>query len=493
MNVSEHLTGEAIEHYRARQSSVAEMLAVQHHIVACPECRTRLEASVEADAAFLSLQRQITQAADHDALEADVHLPYEQLSLYVDDKIDEVGREIADSHLSFCGDCAADLADLRQYGELAAGAAALEPTVAVEAPVAPSAWQRFVALLGSFKLPAIAATATAAVLVLLVLGGVWLATRDDDTLKEGAELARSKPETYPTPAPDVAPSRENPPPASTSPTAISQLPDNNSNSVSPAPSHSTAAAPRAPSGVTSSDRTPPAPFAAQLTALNDGGTRVSLNQRGRLDGLEELPPETRLAVSRALRSRRVETPSALVNLAEGEGGTLMGNGAGGASFALLSPVGKIVREVRPAFRWRPLAGAGSYTVSIVDSTFKPVAQSPALDEPTWTPVAPLVRGATYYWQVKATLADGTEVTAPTAPAPQARFRVLTESASDNLTQVEKTNPDSRLARGVAYAREGLIEEAEAELEELLKQNPRSPIARDLLRSLRRQQSPQPKR
>jgi hypothetical protein len=190
-------------------------------------------------------------------------------------------------------------------------------------------------------------------------------------------------------------------------------------------------------------------------------------------------------VSRALRSRRVETPSSLDDLAGGAGETLMGTGAGGASFALLSPVGRVVRDARPAFSWRPLAGAKSYAVSIVDSKFKPVVQSPALDDTSWTPSEPLARGAVYYWQVTATLADGAEVTAPIAPAPQARFRVLNASASDSLAQLEKANPHSRLARGVAYAQAGLIEEAEAELEALLKQNPRSLVARDLLRSLRR--------
>jgi hypothetical protein len=483
MSVTGHLTGEAIEHYRAGRSSVAEALAAQDHVVACAECRARLEAAVEADAAVLSLRRRLTQAAAPEPTEAEFHLPYEQLALYVDDKLDEVEREIADSHLSFCGDCAADLADLRHYGELAAGAVLTElKPPGVDAPVARSAWQRFVALLGSFKSP-LTATVAAAALVLLALSGTWLAMRDDGASKDRGELARVKPEMSPTPAPDIASSRDNLPSPSPSSTAtISASSDDNSNRAATATPLSTA--PPSPSGVVSPGRTN-APPATQLVALNDGGTRVALDGRGRLDGLEELPTDTRLAVSRALRARRVETPSTLDGLAQGAGDTLMGAGTGGASFALTSPVGRIVRDARPAFNWRPLAGAGSYAVSIVDSKFKPVMQSPRLVDTSWTPPEPLARGAVYYWQVTATLADGTEVTAPLAPAPQARFRVLDASASDSLTQLEKTNPHSRLARGVAYAQAGLIEEAEAELAELLKQNPRSLIARDLLRSLRR--------
>jgi hypothetical protein len=482
MSVTEHLTGEAIETYRACASSAAEFLAAQDHIAACAECRALLASAVEADEAVLSLHSQLSQTIHADTPEAEFHLPYEQLALYVDDKLDEVEREIADSHLSFCVDCAADLLDLRRYEEIAADVK-LEPTVAVNAaPDIPSAWQRFVALLGSFKLP-LPATVAAAALVLLALGGTWLAMRDGDALKAGGELARAQPETYPSPAPDTPSPRENVPSPSPSSTAtVSASSDDNSNRTSQAPPLSTP--PRSPSGIVSPDRTN-APSAAQFVALNDGGSRVSLDGRGRLDGLEELPPDTRLAVGRSLRSRRVETPSSLDGLAAGAGDTLMGTGAGDASFALLSPVGRIVRDTRPAFSWRPLAGAKSYAVSIVDSKFKPVVQSLALDDTSWTPAEPLARGAVYYWQVTATLADGMEVTAPIAPAPQARFRVLDAGASDNLTQLEKTNPHSRLARGVAYAQAGLLEEAEAELEELLKQNPRSHVARDLLRSLRR--------
>lgn len=484
MSVEEHLTGEAIEHYRAGLSSVAEVLAAQDHVVVCAECRARLEAAVEADAAVLSLRRRMTQAAAPDTPDAEFHLPYEHLALYVDDKLDEVEREIADSHLSFCGDCAADLADLRHYRDLAAGAelTELKPTPGVNAPAARSAWQRFVALLGSFKLP-LPATVAAAALVLLALLGSWLAMRDGGELKDSGELARVKPEMAPTPAPEVTSSRENlPSPSPSSATTISQSTGDDSNRTSQAATLSPP--PPSPSGVVSPGRTN-APPATQLVALNDGGTRVALDGRGRLDGLEKLPIDTRLAVSRALRSRRVETPSSLDSLAQGAGDTLMGAGTGSASFALLSPVGRIVRDTRPAFSWRPLAGARSYSVSIVDSKFKPVVQSPPLVDASWTPSEPLARGVVYYWQVTATLADGMEVTAPIAPAPQARFRVLDASASDSLAQLEKANPHSRLARGVAYAQAGLIEEAEAELAELLKQNPRSLVARDLLRSLRR--------
>ncbi|HEX7315632.1 MAG TPA: zf-HC2 domain-containing protein [Pyrinomonadaceae bacterium] len=463
MSVTEHLTGEAIELYRTRRFSAAEALAAQTHVADCADCRARLAAAVEVDAALLGFRDQL---ARDDAFGADSHLPYEQLSLYVDGELDEVEREIADGHLSFCDDCAADLADLRQYAGLAANVE-LKPAARPARDESPSTWRRFVALLSSFARPLPAAVAAA--LVLVALGGVWLATRDGGAPRVD-ESARVGPETYQGPTPSVAPEQTNVP------------------SPTPPPVETNSAPPVDNSGRPSNVASPsinPAPPASELVALNDGGSHVTLDRRGRLQGLEGAPPDARLAVSRALRSRRIEPASALSGLAEDEGGTLMGSGGNvGASFAPRWPVGKVVRETRPALSWSPLAGARSYTVAVVDAKFRPVTQSRALNQTSWTPTAPLARGAVYSWQVTATLEDGTEVTAPAAPAPQARFRVLDADADDRLTRLEKAAPHSRLARGVAYAQAGLLDEAEAELKELLKENPRSQVARDLLRSLR---------
>lgn len=465
MSGMEHLTGEAIELYRTRRSSAAEALAAQHHVADCADCRARLAAAVEADAALPSLRQQLAPAED-DAFETDSHLPYEQLALYVDGRLDEVEREIADSHLSFCEECAADLADLRQYAELAASAE-LKPATRPARDESPSAWRRFIALIGTFARPLPAAAAAA--LVLITLGGVWLAVRNGGTPRVD-ESARVRPETYQVPTPSVAPEQKIFPSPTPSPVETISAPTVD-NSGRP----SNVAAP-------SINPTPPA---SEIVALNDGGLHVTLDGRGRLKGLEGAPPDARLAVSLALRSRRIEPSAALNDLAEDGGDTLMGSSStAAASFAPRWPVGKVVRETRPAFSWSPHAGAKSYTVAVVDAKFRPVTQSPALKQTSWTTDPPLARGAVYSWQVTATLEDGTEVTAPAAPAPQARFRVLDADANDRLTRLEKAAPTSRLARGVAYAQAGLLDEAEAELKELLKENPRSQVARDLLRSLR---------
>jgi hypothetical protein len=181
-------------------------------------------------------------------------------------------------------------------------------------------------------------------------------------------------------------------------------------------------------------------------------------------------------------TKHVETPSALKELA-GKSGTLMGGSVEGVAFPLVGPVGTIVRTDRPTLRWRPLNGATSYTVTILDPSFNVVATSQPSRENKWTVPNKLERGHVYSWQVAA-VKDGQEVISPTAPAPEARFKVLDRDRAAELERLEKTHTNSHLALGVLYAQAGLLNDAEREFSSLLKENPQSSVAQDLLRSVR---------
>ena len=84
--------------------------------------------------------------------------------------------------------------------------------------------------------------------------------------------------------------------------------------------------------------------------------------------------------------------------------------------------------------------------------------------------------------------DGQEITSPRPPAPQARFRIIDKTKANELARAKRAYPSSHLTLGLLYADAGLLKEAEQEFRLLLRSNPNSPLARNLLRqvqSLRR--------
>ena len=149
-------------------------------------------------------------------------------------------------------------------------------------------------------------------------------------------------------------------------------------------------------------------------------------------------------------------------------------------------------------------------MSIYDEDFARVAQSPELSSEEWKCDRPLARGKTYTWQVSALTApagSGTTpaegggastspgrggaaatapgaITVPAAPAPPARFVVLTRQQADELARTRESHPDMHLVLAMAYARAGVRDAAERELRALQRDNPDAAIVRTLLASLR---------
>lgn len=225
----------------------------------------------------------------------------------------------------------------------------------------------------------------------------------------------------------------------------------------------------------------PSPSPVVVVSLDDGGQRVTLDEQGNLAGLGPLSPATQRALKAALTDGRVRTPAALNALA-GRSGVLLGGSSEGVAFPLVGPVGTVVRTDRPTLRWRPLAGAQGYTVTLLDADLNPIAISPPLTATGWTVARPLERGQTYVWQVAAQTKGG-EVIAPAAPAPEARFKILELAKAAQLRRLEAAHPSSHLARGVSYAQAGLLDDAAREFRALLAANPQSPVARKLLRNV----------
>jgi hypothetical protein len=165
----------------------------------------------------------------------------------------------------------------------------------------------------------------------------------------------------------------------------------------------------------------------------------------------------------------------------------MGGQAEGVSFALLYPVGTVVRSARPTFRWQRLEGASAYIVNIFDSSFTRVVTSPQVSTAQWTAPRPLPAGRVYLWQVTA-IKDGKEIKSPVQPAPEARFKILEQAKFVELERVKRSYSNSHLLLGILYAQAGLLDDAEREFRALLAANPKSTLAQKLLRNVRARSS-----
>ncbi|MCM3903274.1 MAG: hypothetical protein ND866_16335 [Pyrinomonadaceae bacterium] len=448
---SEHLSAQSVELYRRRVMSTAELLAADDHFAACEDCRRHAGEPLQMDAVVSALRANLRAGAT--VLDSD-HLSYEQIAALVDDEIGVADREALESHLEVCALCTEEVNDLRAFRPEALAVSGRKSASAARPPLREKLWSFWPTTRPALRLSVTAALALLFVSASVALFFVWRGTRpappevaESPSRAVGVEAPRAPAEASPDSKPD------------------SSQGDTNSENIAPLPS------PRPEV---------PADDSQIVLALNDGGGRVTLDASGNVGGLGSLPPSSRQAVKQALSTGLVEVPPGLSELM-GTKGTLLGTTGQGPGFSLLSPVGTITRTGRPTLRWRPLSGATSYTVAVLDSDFNAMATSPPLTGTEWTPPHALERGRVYSWQVTA-VKDGKEIISPSAPAPEARFKVLEKAKADELSEIEK-GAVSHLARGTLYARAGLLDDAERELRALLAANPKSPTARKLLQSL----------
>lgn len=457
--MTEHLREEQLERFRARELPAGDLLAVGDHLAACAECRRRLGVPAPHVGARVS---QLHAAVN--ANEPPEHLAYEQLAAYADNELNDIDREIVRAHLGLCARCELEARELQTL------AASMRPTpVAVVAEPRRGLKARLSTFFGPenffARRPAFGA---AAAVVVLALFAAFFLLRAGRTLEPTPEIARTLP------TPDTAGGvtiRPTPAPAPSASPAAEATPLQSPTSTTKAP------VPRTPEPSGPARRRPDAP------TLNDGGQAVTIAANGRVEGLGRLAPEDERAVARALSTGRAEVPAGLAELSRRDG-SLMGQTPAGRSFEIEGPAGVVVRDARPAFSWKAVEGADAYVVTIYKAGYEEVAKSPRLTANTWTPAQALARGGSYSWEVVA-FGEGRQIAqAPAPPAPEARFRILGDSEARQLEATLARHPSSHLVRGTAYARAGLLAEAEREFQTLLRANPHSRTARRLLNDLK---------
>jgi predicted anti-sigma-YlaC factor YlaD len=416
--MSAHLSQQELEQYHRSALPPMDLLAADDHLAACGQCREQLVELMPEAQAWQTLRASLPAEGEQPE-----HLSYEQLAAYVDEKLNGIQREAVESHLEICRMCDAELQDLRAFS-LEIKATPVEQSPAPSASVAAiRAWRRQWMESLTMRWPVLAG---AAALLLLIAALLYF------RLRVGQESP-----------PNIA-------------------------TVSPTPVMSS------PSPMIIEGGTP-----TSMVTLNDGGRTVTLDREGRLITHQPLPPAYERMIKRALTTGRVETPN-IVGL-NVKTGSLMGGGEN-APFQLLEPIAKVIESNQPVFRWQPLAGATSYTLTVYNADFNRVKTSPLLTGTEWRPPQPLPRGAIYSWQVKASK-DGQEVIVPEPPAPEAKFKVLERARAEELAQARQQFASSHLTLGLLYARAGMQDEAAKELQSLLDANQGSPLARKLLRSV----------
>jgi anti-sigma factor RsiW len=480
MPMTQCLTPEIVERYvNGTLDSPEEMLALDAHLDTCAACRDALRTT--ATGAMQRLPEDLTPLPGEV-----VCLDEEMLSSYVDDKADAADREIVETHLAECRRCAEDVADLRTFR---AALANYDPSAARAIGQPPSLWKRlrewFAA--SSPRRVALHAGGFAAA----AAAGAWL-TFWMTTRPMRVQLAEIQTEMERMQRSNAALREEQSAEIQRRKQDLADLERRYRQEIAALQNHSTSPQ-RSPEQVGK-------PFENEVAyALNDAGTRVTVNKTGSLQGLSSLPRSFQQTVESALRTQRAEIPMSVAALND-RSHTVLGGGDKRAAI-LLGPIGTLVQSDRPTFRWKPISAAAgnpvkplyavSYTITVVnDTTNKREAQSVSLPAGTsraemeWKADKPLSRQVVCRWFVTATFQDGHTEDVPGASDPLAKFEVMESAEADRLARKKQLYGRSHLALGVLYGQSGLLEDAQREFKVLLEANPTSPVVRRLLDSVR---------
>lgn len=192
------------------------------------------------------------------------------------------------------------------------------------------------------------------------------------------------------------------------------------------------------------------------------------------------PEATRQQINAALASGRL--PEGPGTLRGAPGSALRTVLPEVAAFRVLAPVETRELSDRPIFRWQSLEGAADYEVIVFDPELNEVERSGKLTGTEWQPARPLPRKTPLTWQLTAQR-HGESILTPRPPEAAAVFEILSEESAAEIERAKRATNPSHLALAVLYAREGLNEEARAELKQLAALNPGSSTIRALQESL----------
>lgn len=225
---------------------------------------------------------------------------------------------------------------------------------------------------------------------------------------------------------------------------------------------------------------PAAPQRAVVASLADGNGRIALLDDGAISGVAALSPRDADDVRAVLSGRASAVPTFIAAML----GSVRGGDIATHPPRAVEPFRSAVLDARPRFAWTPVPGAKRYRVAVFDSNYEEIARSEPLTGTAWKPAKPLPAGVDLSWHVVAETETG-EISSAGSQRPEAVFRVLPPNEIAEVGAGETQVRDSHLLRGLLYSRHGLLHDAEREFRLVAEQNPGSPAARALVRSVSR--------
>lgn len=365
---------------------------------------------------------------------APAHLEFEQLAGYVANQLEEVEREIAANHLAVCDFCANEVRELSSFQHDLVRAVTVRPHPKRH-------WRERLgqgwAWVTSKEVWA-PTLAFSALLLLTAVGSWWW---NQQPMK----------------------------------TVVQQKHDPEASSISSAERVGSAA-----------QVLPSVTPAADMLALNDNGQTIALGKDGKLVTELELSQVYQETLATALSQQRLVLLPTLKSLTQSSR-TLKSSESSTAQFSVVTPVGIVLKNDRPLFRWHPVKGATNYVVAIFDEDFNPIQSSnqnaDRLTQTQWRAVQALPCGRVLLWQVTAQVGEQ-QITAPAAPAPEARFQILLPNQAAEIQRAQRNFPKSHFLLGTLYAQAGLVEDAVREFQALQAENPQSPLVKKFLQQLR---------
>lgn len=461
--MADHLTAEQIRRYGARAMTPAERIEISDHLAVCETCRQSLSSTRRTESAAPeghhgdSGSKGVAEEAVVQVVATEMrsglqeeppHLTYEEMAGYVDGGASGVEREIVEGHLQHCAPCREEVRDLQAFRAVLSTApdTPLQPTGAsTRLPFG----ERLKALFAPLR-PGLALRWTGAAAAVILAFAVGRTSRPG--LPPGPTEAEIQRRIL----------------------ALKQDRDAREATLRQEQKVLADRARKAENALLTAQRKTQGP--QPLLPTGDyrnrpvevsPGNYVLLTPIGKAE--KKVLDREQISLSAGINELMSDTPH------------YMGGPNEPSPMPLKSPVGTFVQTTRPKFVWESVSGAATYEITLQDLDSNTL-ETGKLTGTAWTPRRKtLQKGQTYKWSV--TALDNAGVALPHL-ATEAFFQVLTDAEATKVDRALQRYGDSQLLRGIVFANNGLLDEAEAAFRAALKTDPADKKATALLKDLR---------